>query len=555
MVDRHISLRRALAAGTLALLALSLTGCKTEAPPPPPPPPEGTPRLILFLVVDQARYDYLERFRPLLSSGLARLLDEAVVFTNAHHDHAFTSTAPGHATLATGVHPARHGIINNWWLDRATARPTLAVGDPPSPKLLLAPALGDWLKAAYPSARIFAAAGKDRAAILTAGQKPDGAFWSSSKYGLFTTSKHYLDKEPEWLRAYHRNHFPDRYFGQAWEPLPEVVEHMEALGLQTIDRGIVDRQFPHAIGSASPAPGIGYYRDFLNATPFGDAYLADFARALIESEQLGQDAVPDFLGLGFSAMDKIGHSFGPDSPEILDTLLRLDRVLGELLDYVDEHVGLEHTIVSLSGDHGVAPVPEVLQARGVEARRYGTEDILCFQQARGQLREKLGREWLLGSYYFDRQAAAASGVDLEMLEDEGRRLLEQCPGVVRVWTASELGKDASPAADPDLEKMRRLYAHSFHPERSPDLLVQLEPNHLPYQTTVANHGSPYPYDSHVPWLLRLPSGTGARVVDPVFTVDVAPTVARLAGLTPPAGLDGVDRTTLLPSAPEKLNAP
>ncbi len=552
MTDRRIPLQRAAVAAALILLTLLLAGCAAEAPPTttPPTPPDGTPRLILFLVVDQARYDYLERFRPLLSSGLARLLDESVVFTNAHHDHAITSTAPGHATLSTGVYPARHGIINNWWLDRATGRPTLAVGAPPSPELLLAPALGDWLKAAYPSARVFAASGKDRGAILTAGQRPDGAFWSESKYGRFVSSEHYFDEEPEWLRSYHLDSFPDRHFGRAWEPLPEVVEHGEALGLEQVDRGTVDRQFPHAIGSASPAPGIGYYRDFLNATPFGDAYLADFARALIEAEDLGQDAVPDFLGLAFSAMDKIGHSFGPDSPEILDTLLRLDRTLGELLEFVDQRVGLEHTIVSLSGDHGVARLPEVAQARGVDARRYGTEDILCFQRVRGQLREKLGEDWLQGSFYFDRQRVLDAGVDLANLEDEARRLIEQCPRVTRVWTGSELAAVAPEAGERDVSDdagaMRRLYAHNYHPERSPDLMIQLEPNTLPYRTTVANHGSPHPYDSHVPWLLRLPSGTGGQVAERVHTVDVAPTVALLAGLTPPAGLDGVDRRSLLP---------
>ncbi len=540
MIDRPNPGRRlAAAAALLTLLPLSLTGCAPETPPP-----AGTPRLILFIVVDQARYDYLERFRPLLRFGLARLLDESVVFTDAHHDHAYTSTAPGHATLSTGVHPARHGIINNWWLDRATGEPTLAVGSPPSPELLLAPALGDWLQAAYPSARVFAAAGKDRAAILTAGQRPDGAFWTSTGNGRFVTSDYYSDPEPEWLLAYHQDPFPDRYFGRAWEPLPEVVEHGPALGLEQIDRGTVDRQFPHAIGSASPSPAIGYYRAFLGATPFGDAYVADFARALIDGEQLGQDAVPDFLGLGFSALDKIGHNWGPDSPEVLDTLLRLDRAIGELLDFVDQRVGLEHTIVSLSGDHGVVPVPEVRQAHGMEARRYDTEDILCFQRVGARLREKLGRQWLLGAYYFDRQAARAEGVELKALEDEARRLLEQCPGVARVWTASELA--ASGAGEPGGEKMRRLYAHSFHPERSADLMLQLEAYTLPYRTTVANHGSPHPYDTHVPWLLRLPSGTGARVDERVYTVDVAPTVARLAGLTPPADLDGVDRRSLLP---------
>lgn len=520
-------------------LAALLAGC---APEPPPPPP-GTPRLILFLVIDQGRYDYFERFRPLLSSGLARLLDESVVFTQANHHHAITTTAPGHATLATGVHPARHGIVNNWWYDRKTGKQIAAVGDPPSPKSLLAPALGDWLKAAYPSAKVFAAGGKDRAAILTGGKDADAAFWPDSSNGRFTSSDYYFDREPEWLTAYHEDLFPDRYFGRAWEPLPEAVETADAYGIEPLDRGLIENQFPHRIGTSSPSADAPFYSGLLNGTPFGDAYLADFARALIDGEGLGQDAVPDFLGLAFSAMDKVGHGYGPDSPELLDTLLRLDRTLGELLAFVDERVGLEHTVVSLSADHGVLALPEVLAARGVAARRFGTEEVLCVQRARGALTAKFGAgRWFRRSFFLDREAVAAAGIERQDIEAETRRLVEACPGVARVWTRSELESTGEGDGDP----MRRLYANSFHPERSPDLQVQLAAHTLPPMSNATSHGSPYAYDRHVPWLLRLPSARGATVTEAVQTVDVAPTVARLVSLTPPADLDGVDRGPLLP---------
>ncbi len=522
---------------------LLLAGCAAEKPPP-----SGTPRLILFIVVDQARYDYLERFRPLLRSGLARLLDESVVFTNAHHDHAITTTAPGHATLATGRHPSNHGIINNWWVDRSSGKRVAAIGSPPSPKALLASTFGDWLKSTYPRSKVYAAGGKDRSAVLLAGEEADGAYWTRADNGRFVSSRFYHLTEPAWLGTYHQDFFPHRYFGQAWEALPEVVEQGQAYGIEALDSGTLKLQFPHPIGPAWPAPSPSFYSTLIKYTPFGDAYLADFAQTLIETQDLGSDAYPDYLGLAFSALDRIGHTWGPDSPEFLDTLLRLDRSLGELLAFVDQHVGLEHTLVSLSSDHGVTPVPEILKARGGRARRFGAEETLCFQQSREALHGRFGEEeWYRMDFYLDRQMVATSRFKPVELENEARRLIELCPGVERVWTRSELEAEAGGEQAGD-EEMRRLYAHSFHPERSPDLLVQLEPHTLPMAgTNVTTHGTPYPYDTHVPWLLRLPSGTGARVHVAVSTVDVAPTLAHLSGIAPPADLDGVDRRSLLPA--------
>ena len=545
---------------TICGAALLLASCATEeaAPPPEaasaspeaaPPPPEGTPRLVLFLVVDQARYDYFERFRPLLSSGLARLLDESTVFTQALHDHALTTTAPGHATLVTGMHPAHHGIINNWWFDRSTRKLVPAVGDPVSPNRMLASGLGGWLKAAYPQSKVFAAGGKDRAAVLTGGPAADAAWWIHRRDGRFVSSEHYLEKEPEWLTAYHQDLFPDRYFGKLWEPLPEVAEHAEDYGLEPLDGGWIDHRFPHPIRAVSPWPDSTFYDGFSTDTPFGDAYLADFATALIDSEQLGQDAYPDFLGLGFSALDKIGHEYGPDSPEVLDTFLRLDRTLGGLLDFIDQRIGLENTLISLSGDHGVTPLPEVMEAKGLPARRFGAEEIVCFQSAHGELRNQFGdQRWFMRGFYLDRDAVQAAGLDPATIANETRRLIERCGGVVRAWTASELQTTA--AATGDDGAMRQLYANSFHPERGPDLIVQLEPHTLRSRASPTTHGTPYLYDRHVPWLLRLPAGSQQTIEEPVATVDVAPTVARLLGLTPPSDLDGVDRGPLLRSRPQ-----
>lgn len=526
---------------TLALAVAGVLLWSCPAAPPAPPLAPDAPRLILFVAIDQARADYLERFRPLLRHGLRRLLEESVDFTAAHHDHANTSTSPGHATLATGRHPSGNGIVGNYWVDRETGKDVYAASDENgvrSPARLLASTLGDWQKAASPRSLVFAAAGKDRSAVLLGGRRADGVFWFDDDSGDFVTSSYYPDRERPWLEAFLAERHVDRHFGEVWEPLPEVVEHAAEYGVEALDEGIFRTDFPHPIGGASLAPDWSFYNG-VYGSPLVDAYLADFAQALIAGEGLGEDDYPDVLLLSFSALDGVGHRYGPDSPELLDALLRLDLVLGELLDFVDARIGLDRVLVTLSSDHGVGPVPEVLAAHGGDGRRFGAAEIRCVQEAGNRLREEMGDEdWILDDFYLDARLAEERGVELGTLEDALRRHLEECPGIARVWTRSELL--AGSTDDP----MARLFVHAFHPERSADLMVELEPNVLPYSTVRANHGTPHPYDTHVPWLLRLPGGQGREVAERVHTVDVAPTVAALIGLPVPDDVDGVDRSGL-----------
>ncbi len=524
----------------IALLALSWIplGCAK----PTPKPPGAGPRLVLFLVVDQARADYLVRYRPFLQHGLMRLLEESVVFTDTHHDHSGTTTAPGHATLATGLYPAHHGIVGNSWYDRETQASVLAVEDDEddrSPRRLLAPTLGDWLKASSPLSKVFGASFKDRAAILASGRLADGAFWYDTWDGKFVTSSYYYRQElPAWYAEYDGPAFLARFFGTLWEPLAEVTENAAAYELKPFDRGLLDNQFPHPLGGITLTPGRSFYSG-LYTSPIADRYLADFAKALITGENLGADGDVDLLALSFSALDAVGHTYGPDSPEVLDTILNLDRTLGDLLDFVDERIGLEHVVVTLSADHGVGPVPELLAAEEPgNGHRLGAAEILCFQKVGLALGERFGDEdWVERGFYLDHHLLAERGVDPRELESTIREGLERCPTVARVWTRSEL------LAGPQ-DPVGKVFAKSYHPDRSADVVVQLEPNSLNSRTVAASHGSHYPYDTAVPWLLRLPSGRHAEVSQRVYTVDVAPTVAPLLGLAPPPKLDGVDRAAL-----------
>lgn len=528
--------------------------------------PPDAPRLVLFLVVDMGAPAQLARHRPLFTGGLARLMDESASFTDAHHLHADTDTSAGHATLATGRHPSGHGIVSNWWLDPGTGAPVYSVEDDEgvtSPRRLLVETLGDWL-GRVPDARVFAASVKDRSAVLLGGHHPEGAFWYDRETGRFTTSTYYTGHHPDagfipgeapaWVDRFHREHPPAERFGTAWEPLPEVAAAADELGVASLDFGAAGEwyAFPHVPGGMTAVPGEGFYAD-LYGTPFTDLYLARFAEALLAEEELGADAVTDLLALSFSAPDSVGHRYGPDSLEYADVLVRLDRALGELLEEVDRRVGLERTLVVVSADHGVASAPEIDAARGGPGRRAGAAEALCVQGLEAALARRFGSpgplpgtRWLRPGPFFEAAALEARGIERAEAEAAARKYLEACPGVARVWTRSELAVPPLPD-DPTAV----LFAHSFHPERSPDFVLQLEEGLLPASPmTAASHGSPYPHDTHVPWLVRGAGIAAREIPGRVGTVDVAPTVAALIGLPVPGGLDGVDRSGALRGDPE-----
>lgn len=530
----------------IALLLLVLAACAPQPAVEPSaavePPPEETPRLILSLVVDQLRADYLTRFEPYFSAGLARLQAESVDFSLTYHDHAISSTAPGHATLATGAHPSRHGIVGNSWYDRALDESVEADEDwtfepERAPTRMLATTLGDWIKAAYPSAKVYAASGKSRAAVTSAGHMADAAFWYDGETGRFVSSDYYPNGAPAWLETFNENALPDRLFGTPWEPLPQVAAAVEELGLEKVDLGIARGQLPRPVGPATTVPGESYYWAFIGQAPFADAFVGEFAAALIEQEDLGQDAWPDLLTVSFSSLDYLGHDFGPNSPEIADVLLRLDQIIGALLDRLDESVGLDNVLVVLSADHGVAEIPEY-----AGARRFWLEERTCVQRASQALDERFGSaDWLEWDLVFDSDVLAGAGVALADAEAVLAEALEACPGIARVWTSAELS--AAEIDDPD----GQLYAHSFHPERSEDLQIQVERGAMK-STGETSHGTPYDYDRHVPWLLRLPAVMVGRVDEPVRTVDIAPTIAEILAVEPAADIDGRSRLDLATNA-------
>jgi predicted AlkP superfamily pyrophosphatase or phosphodiesterase len=506
--------------------------------------PSG-PRLIVLVAVDQFPYEYVARFDALFTGGLRRLLDQGVLFENARYGHAITVTAAGHTTLASGLHPSSSGIIENYWYDREQRERVYSFEDPThdrSPVNFLGTALPDWLKEGVdPGARVFGVSGKDRAAIAMAGHRPDGVFWYDDDTGGFESSTYYSAEFPDWARAWNDQGRALRWFAQGLDPLPPVVDRAADLGLQVLDEGVFTPRFPVAFGGLAIGPDSGFLADIGNSALLDELVLS-FARTLVERQGLGRRDHLDYLAIGLSSLDLAGHRYGPQSPQVADTLLRVDRELGEFLAFLDRTVGADRIVVALTSDHGVAPIPEQRVGFGLSAQRPDVEDELCFQQAGERVRQRFGLErWVLENFYLDRVAIENAGHDPAAVAAAVARELETCDIVERVWTAAELQAAAGDGAEQD--PFAVLYRHSFHVDRSADLLPQLVEYAIP-AGLVATHGSPYDYDRHVPVFVMAPGLGAARIADEVGIVDLAPTLAGLLGIAIPK-VDGRDLTDLL----------
>jgi predicted AlkP superfamily pyrophosphatase or phosphodiesterase len=546
MQGRRRALAKAVAgaffAALLAVPALPTGAPETVAPAAPQLP---AIRLLVLVVVDQLAWDTLERARPALRGGLGRLLAESVEVRHAEHRHGITSTSPGHGTLVTGLEPRHHGLIANDWYDRSRGKQVWAHQDPDSgvfgPAQLLASGLGDWIRDRDPRAKSFALSAKHRGAVVTGGRRPNGAFWFDPAVPGFVSSAAY-PPEPEWLPKSPQHEAIRARFGTPWlaAPLPEGVDPA-ALGFVQLEGTNLPRPFPHAMGDAVPFATTGFF-NALSETPLIDEHVAALAEELIVRERLGKDEALDFLGVSFASFDDVGHEYGQHSLEALDALIRLDRVLGALLDRVDHEVGREHVVVVLSADHGAPPMPERQRLVGGPGERKTPEAIACVQRIPQQLDATFGpHRWFESAFYLDDDEVARSGVPRAEIERRVAAWLADCPGVTRAWTRGEL---EAPVPAGESEPWRERYRASFHPQRSPDFLVQPDLFYMDRLRAVT-HKTPYEYDAHVPLLLRLP-GVAPRMVDePVATTDVAPTLAALLGLRPETAPDGRDLSALL----------
>lgn len=511
------------------------------------PPPKAS--LTILISVDQLRSDYLDRFGSEFTGGFKRLTSQGRVFANADLNYAMSLTGPGHATLSTGSYPGKSGIVSNDWVDHTTHKEVYCVEDPGakpvagegggmSPRNLLVPALGDWMKAAFPQSRVVSIGGKDRAAILLGGKKPDRVFWYSNKTGHMVTSDYYTKDLPSWASQFNQNDWFAKNLPPAWTELkPESAyakDEPDDFAAESSWGG--STTFPHAFEAGKK------YQE-LQDSPYWDMLVLDFARTALKEEKLGQRGVPDLLCLALSATDYVGHSFGPNSHEMHDHLLRLDLALGSFLAEVEKEVGAGKVIVALSADHGVLPLPEYTTQfeHGIARRISPTKSI---EPRVTELENQLKREWKISDWLIrstdsegnalNYDAAAKAGVSRESLQSRVRKGLQAIDGIQAVYFRDELEAKTADSR-PYLSQFR----NSYSSQRGGDFEILYCQSCLidddPAGTT---HGSPYPYDTHVAMLFWGAGIKAGREDQEAHTVDIAPTLARLLGVSFPKTVDG-----------------
>jgi len=547
----------------------------TQTPTPNAAQRTKRPRLVLLIAVDQFRYDYLERFGDLFGpDGFKRLLRDGASWTQSNYDHMPTYTAPGHATMMTGAYPAETGIIGNEWPDRSTGKNvssvsdttvTLLGGEPneaaASPRRLMCSTVGDELRlATNDRSKVIGISVKDRSAILPAGRHANAAYWFSTNSGNMVSSTYYFNELPNWVVTFNNSHPADKFFGKKWERLLPESEYLKRTGAdaptwENIGNVAGDTNtFPHTVTGGATSAGRVFY-NALDYTPFSNDLLVSFSEQAIVNEQLGLDDDTDVLSVSFSANDYVGHRYGPYSQEVMDVTLRVDQQIATLLDFVNAKVGLSNSIVILTADHGVAPIPEHAATLGLGgaripgqnvtgairaaiSARYNpqnktpdpTADYIYKYEYAGALRDAFTNS----NIYFNYDALKRDGVNLDEISEVAGRAALTVPGIARFFTRSQLQRGATSITDP----IERRALHGFYPSRSGDLVLIPDPYKYLAETITATHGSPYSYDTNVPTIIMGGGVTPGRYYEAATPADIAPTLCAVLGVTKPSAATG-----------------
>jgi hypothetical protein len=512
----------------------------------------NAPRLVVVIVVDGLPQAQVLKYRDQYGAGgFNLLLQRGAWFGNAHHGHAVTLTAPGHAAVLSGAYPNQTGIIANEWIDRKTQTAVYCTGDPAhtyigeetknldgtSPANLRVGTLGDELRYRNGGqSKVLTVSGKDRGAILLAG-KTGTAYMYMDKSGRFASTTYYMKEHPQWRERYYAGRPQERWVGKSWTlALPEpAYARSIADGQKWFPnyRGMGNR-IPMALGGK---PDVAYYGAIMG-TPYGDELTLEFARAAIEGENLGRNpaAVPDLLGVSLSTHDYVNHSFGPESRESQDHLLHLDRSLAGFFRYLDKRLGLDNVLVALTADHGFLNVPEYSQSQGLPGLRIDSRKLMA------DLNEQLAARFGPGTYathlsyptiHLDTKLIDTNSLDRAEVESAAARILAENPAIAAVYTRTQLENGALPAG-----RVETLVQRAWHRQLSGDLYVVQRPYAM-FGSNVATHGSPYAYDTNVPlmlfgtrWIRPGPSANYAEVVD------LAPTLAYLLETRMPSANEG-----------------
>lgn len=511
----------------------------------------ANPKLVVGVVVDQMRYDYLTRFWPRFGNdGFKKLIGEGFNLKNNHFNYVPTYTGPGHSSVYTGAAPETHGIISNNWFDKFEKETVYCAGDPNvepvgttssagkmSPHRMLTTSVADENRLhTQMRGKTIGVALKDRGSILPAGHTANGAYWFHGRdEGRWITSSFYMQGLPKWVQDFNKSKKAESYM-KTWNTLYDIASYVES-GIDKTDyeggfKGKETATFPYDLKKLGESNG-GF--DIIKSTPYGNNLTTDFAIAAIDGEDLGQDEITDFLTISYSSTDYVGHNFGVNSVEIQDTYLRLDQDLARLIKSLDEKVGEGNYTLFLTSDHGGVHVPSYLKSHRIPSGYFIDRD---FEAALGEfVANEFGTADLIlnisnDQIFFNYEIMAEKDVDAEELEEAISHFALQYDHINMTFTRTQLE-----AATYD-HGMAALIDHGFHQKRSGDVIFVLDPSVISYSPTGSTHGSGHNYDTHAPLIFY---GNGIKrgsSLERTEIVDIAPTISALLGIPFPNGSTG-----------------
>jgi predicted AlkP superfamily pyrophosphatase or phosphodiesterase len=509
------------------------------------------PKLIVGIVVDQMRVDYLTRYESKFGEGGFKKLIKGGYFNkNANFNYVPTYTGPGHASIFTGSVPRVNGIISNDWYDKKTGKYVYCTDDESvntvgstskagkmSPRNLLTTTIGDELRlATNMQAKVIGISQKDRASILPAGHIANAAYWYDGTNGAFITSTFYMQQLPAWVNAFNDKKLPEKYLSQDWTTLLPLASYTESLADDNAFEGLFKGEskpvFPHKLADLKEKnKGLNMIR----ATPFGNTLTKEFALEAIKNEQLGADGVTDFLSVSFSSTDYVGHQYGINAIETEDTYLRLDKDLEELINYLEKNIGKDNFVIFLTADHGGAHNAAYLQSLNVPAGFINEKMIEDSMKA--HLKQVYGDTLVLSfsnqQFFLNHQTLAKNKLKLKEVTMEAARYALSLEGIANAYSLFDI-VSASQSNDVALS---RIYM-GYNDVRSGDVILNYLPAYLDYSKTGTTHGAAYTYDTHVPLLWYGWKINQGSSYEPVNIADIAPTVASFLDISFPNGCVG-----------------
>lgn len=508
--------------------------------------PSEAPKLIVTLMVDQMRYDFIHRYWDKFGEdGIRKLVGSGTFCKNASYNYLINETAVGYSTIATGALPSNHGVISNNWYDNLRDEVVYCVGDEKvntvggryesgrySPRKLLASTIGDEIKLASNfRSKVIGLALDNSAAILSAGHSADYAFWYDSGTGNWISSSYYVDSLPSWVNEFNEKKIPESYLTRSWEPLLPQDRYTES-GSDTsvFEVGLKGRSvFPYDLDKLSDLKRKQRDYSLLKYTPFGNVLTRDFATAVVMNEELGQDEHTDYLAIGFSATEYIGKYFGSNSVEIQDAMLRLDQEIAHFLDFLEQYIGINNTLVILTSDHGLAYSPAYLSANKIPSGDFNPFSSLSLLGS--YLNAIYGKgDWVRYYYgqqiYLNHELIENAGISFQEIQEHAARFLIQFEGVSNAVTSYTL--QTSDFSEGIFHKMQ----NGYHQKRSGDVIINLAPGWTEKINGDSYHSS-YLGDNHVPLIWYGWKIKRSTLTRPVRMIDIAPTISYFLDIARP----------------------